>query len=265
MIVDIMGFIGNMCVVLITIYTFYLTFFSRKIKIVGCGITNSVFEGCQIHFSLHSHTLQSFEVSEMSVIFQDQSVRLKLEEPVIIEPRMTTKIIAERYTRLTENIDLDDIMLGKNWGLILRTQNNIIYTSIKKWDLGIRKKHKYRKGYYHRVGTINQIYGETVISDMVKYVIWIRLMQYDKPIFMTEDGRMSQTIEGYNGIEDVDRLSLKQIRKQIAKLLGVSKKYIVIEDVALIKGDEPLEIQLLDENGEDILEGMEIGDFKMRK
>lgn len=220
---DIMEFTGNMCVVLITIYTFYLTFFSKKIKIVGCGISNSVFEGCQIHFSLHSHTLQSFEVSKISVVFQDKSVQLNLEEPIIIEPRMTTKVITERYTRLTENIDLNDIMLGKNWGLILHIQDNIIYTSNKKWDLGIRKKRKYRKGYYHRIGTINQIFGETVISDMVKYVIWIRLIQYDKPIFMTEDGRMSQTIEGYNGIEDVDSLSLKQIRKQIAKLLEVSK------------------------------------------
>lgn len=209
--------------------------------------------------------MQSFEVSKISVVFQDKSVQLNLEEPIIIEPRMTTKVITERYTRLTENIDLNDIMLGKNWGLILHIQDNIIYTSNKKWDLGIRKKRKYRKGYYHRIGTINQIFGETVISDMVKYVIWIRLIQYDKPIFMTEDGRMSQTIEGYNGIEDVDSLSLKQIRKQIAKLLEVSKKYIIIEDVALIKGDEPVEIQLLDENGENILEGMEIGNFQMQK
>lgn len=265
MIMDIMEFTGNMCVILITIYTFYLTFFSKKIKIVGCSISNSVFEGCQIHFSLHSYTLQSFEVREISVIFQDKSVHLKLEEPVIIEPRMTTKVIAERYTRLTENIDLNDILLSKNWGLILHTHNDIVYTSIKKWDLGIRKKRKYRKGYYHSISTINQIYGETVISDMVKYIIWIRLIQYDKPIFMTVDGHMSQTIEGYNCIEDVDSLSLKQIRKQIAKLLGVSKKYIIIEYVELIKGDETLEIQLLDENGENILEGMEICDFQMQK
>lgn len=35
--------------------------------------------------------------------------------------------------------------------------------------------------------------------------------------------------------------------------------------MALIKGDEPVEIQLLDENGENILEGMEIGNFQMQK
>lgn len=262
---DIMDFTGNMCVVLITIYTFYLTFFSKKIKIVGCGISNSVFEGCQAYFSLHSYSLQTFEVREISVIFQDKSVNLKLEESVIIEPRMTTKVITQRYTRFTENIDLDEVLMSKKWGLILHTQNGMIYTSTKKRDLGIRKKRKYRKCCYHRISTFNQLYGGIVISDNVKYVIYIGLGLCDKPIFMTEYGHLSQTVGGYNGIEDVESLSLKQIRKQIAKLLGVSKKYISIENVALIEDDGPIEIQLLAENGENIFEGVEIGEIQMRK
>lgn len=265
MIMDIMDFTGNMCVVLITIYTFYLTFFSKKIKIVGCGISNSAFEGCQIYFSLHSHTLQTFEVKEISVIFLDKCVHLKLEEPAIIEPRMTTKVISEKYTRFTEKIDLNDVLLGKKWGLILHTQNGILYTSTKKWDLGITKKRKYRQCCYHRISTFNQSYGGIVISDNVKYVIYIGLGLYDEPIFMTEYGHMSQSIGGYNGIEGIESLSLKQIRKQIAKLLGISKKYILIEDVAFIEENEPIEIQLLDENGENILGNMEIGDIQMQR
>lgn len=65
-IMNITDFIGNMCVVAITIYTFYLGYFCKKIKVVSYGTTDSIFEGSQTYFILHSYSLQTFEVKEIS-------------------------------------------------------------------------------------------------------------------------------------------------------------------------------------------------------
>lgn len=261
-IMDITDFIGNMCVVAITIYTFYLTFYSKRMKVVGWGMTNSVFEGSQIHFSIHSYFMQTFEIQAISIISGNRSIYLQLEQPTIVEPRMTIRICSKQYTRFTELIDVDEILCERQWGLLLHTRDKVLYTSAKRWDSGIRKKYCYRKHKYHRITICNLEWGNVVLSDMVRYVIYVG--GDDTPIFMTEDGRLSRMVSDYNVLEKVTGASPKQIRKTIAKLLNISKKNMYVEEVFQLE-EEPVQLQLLNENGEDLLEGAEIENIHIKR
>ena len=262
-IMDITDFIGNMCVVAITIYTFYLGYFCKRIKVVSYGSTDSVFEGSQIYFILHSYSLQTFEVKEISLVCDGKCVHLKLQEPTIIEPRRTTKILAEQYTGFTENIEMTDILFEQIHALFLHTHEGILYASLKSWDNGIIKKHLYRKQKYAQINTYSLIYGGKVISDLVKFVIYIDMPMYDEPVFMTKFGAMSQLVGGYNHIEDIQNFSMKKIRKIIADLLNISKNCVSVNEIPTVDNDKPMNIQLLDENGEDLLRGGSVGDVKI--
>lgn len=139
MLIETMNFLGNMCVVLITVYTVYLTFYSKRIKVVSCGLSSSIFASDQIHLSLHSYTMQSFEVREVSFIFEDKSVRIALQEPYVIEPRMTTKVLTKSFTRLADDIDIMDVLLGGGSGesfSIHRTVSSIAPTGNGIWGSG---------------------------------------------------------------------------------------------------------------------------------
>ena len=263
-IMNITDFIGNMCVVAITIYTFYLGYFCKKIKVVSYGTTDSIFEGSQTYFILHSYSLQTFEVKEISLICDGKCVHIKLQEPTIIEPRRTTKVVTEQYTGFTENIEMTEILFDKIRGVFLHTHDGVLYASMKTRDNGIINKWLYRKHKFSKISTYSITYGDTVISDLVKYVIYIRLSMYDDPIFITKFGIMSQPIGGCSQIEDIEKLSAKKIRRIIADLLEISKDYVFISEIPIMDNEKSMDMQLLGESGKVILDGEDVGELKIK-
>ena len=71
-------------------------------------------------------------------------------------------------------------------------------------------------------------------------------------------------LSDYNVLEKVAGASPKQIRKTIAKLLNISKKNMYVEEVFQLE-EEPVQLQLLNENGEDLLEGAEIENIHIKR
>lgn len=63
--------------------------------------------------------------------------------------------------------------------------------------------------------------------------------------------------------EDIQNFSTKKIRKIIADLLNISKDCVSVNEIPTVDNDKPMNIQLLDENGEDLLSGGTVGDVKI--
>lgn len=59
---------------------------------------------------------------------------------------------------------------------------------------GIINKWLYRKHKFSKISTYSITYGDTVISDLVKYVIYIRLSMYDDPKYRQRSVKKSSTL-----------------------------------------------------------------------
>ncbi len=100
-------FLGNICVVAITIYTFYLTFLSKKVKIIGCATQHSVFEGERLSFTLYNYSMQAFDISRVYLICdKTRLIPISLKESVVLEPRKSLVLEIPPYTRLMEEVDI---------------------------------------------------------------------------------------------------------------------------------------------------------------
>lgn len=229
-IMNTVDFLGNFCVVLITLYTFYLTFCSKKIKVIGYSDVTSAFEGEYLKISLQSFSMKAFEITSICVITENgQSISLKLEQPTVLEPRRTVELVTEPYTKLIGFPEhMTDILMGK-WNLILVTRGQMICASMRRYQ---RKKHierKYKKHQYERIQTWSSEYEDVVLSESVRYAIQIVHEENYELVYMTEAGFTNRCLAGYNSF-DIECMDAEDIRQMFAELLHMDIDYILITE-----------------------------------
>lgn len=254
-------FLGNICVVAITIYTFYLTFLSKKVKIIGCTTKHSVFEGERLSFTLHNYSMQAFDISRVYLICdKTRLIPISLKESVVLEPRKSLVLEIPPYTRLMEDVNVYSKEYQKHWCLVLGSDIGCIYASARKWDIGQSVIRKVEKNQYRRVGVVRLEVDGIVVSEQVRYVIRVYTSKYVTHFLMTDYGFTDKPIDGCNVFEKyVGRK--KKLRKVIAKRLNIPKGCISIEDLNVVDSEqqEPFSMELIDtETGKNLLEGVDV-------
>ena len=103
-IINVFSLSANICVLLLTGMTFYLTALSNKLKFISWGFSTSVFDGNIISLSLENTTLHSISISSISLVkkMEDgiyRSIKLvSYDDPLVIDGRRVTKITTKPYT-----------------------------------------------------------------------------------------------------------------------------------------------------------------------
>lgn len=199
----------------IAIYTFYLTFISKKISILTFSHSFNMWQSDTVSFWIKNKTLKSIIISKVDMIY-DNKYRLpigKYESPKVLDPFKSMEIEMEPYTSMEPitMYELSKMFIGKaNIHLeIITDDNKTIYAKIKGCKYKPKKNAK-----------VEQIYlcvskfGETVLKDDYVYVLQYRIGENGniETAFINNKGLISTDIFGFNAIPR-ESLSNKDVVK----------------------------------------------------
>ena len=99
------GLVSNICVLFLTVYTLYLTAFSRKMDFISMGHSMSVFFGESVHFYIKNRSLHSIPITKVFLLKNGGMFhRINIadyEQPLIIDAWHIGKIETEPFTYIT--------------------------------------------------------------------------------------------------------------------------------------------------------------------
>ena len=94
---NIISFLANICVLVITVYTLYLTAFCRKLRFITIGFSMTQFFGESMSISIANKSLHAISITEIFIMKKKdgQFYRItikKFEEQKIIKPCQISNI-----------------------------------------------------------------------------------------------------------------------------------------------------------------------------
>lgn len=105
---EVIGIIADICILVITAFTMYLTVLSRKISLVSMGTSYGTFYGDSIHFLLKNSSLHSIPVVKVFVLkkIKGKFYQIMLEEygddPLVIDSWHIKRIDTEPFTTILD-------------------------------------------------------------------------------------------------------------------------------------------------------------------
>jgi len=247
---DWVSFGADICIFIITIYTFYLTFLAKKIRCVSFGMELSAFEGTKLSVVLENRCLASIAIESVDLLIDDKYIiNLKRynKNPITIEPLKTYKVTTDA---ITDSVNPDEYMLkiisGKSFEAIVRlytgetietSKNNFfrrIFIYLKRKLNLIKDKSQNKKR--EEIKLVRKQIDGIFISNFIKYMLTINNRKRRKIILVLDTGKCSKS---YN--------NLKNIPSDIVKDYNKTKEYIQ----SLLNNDEKFELIELKKNKED--------------
>ena len=223
------GLVSNICVLFLTVYTLYLTAFSRKMDFISMGHSMSAFFGESIHFYIKNRSLHSIPITKvfllknMGGMFHRISIA-DYKQPLIIDAWHIGKIETEPFTHIMgvdepgegEEKAFEDAYekpsistIHMNAVIGVETGNKVIWIKpYKKAPLRMAKR-AYKKLNYDILSVSRKCYGDKVLSKSVNFVIHFLSKDLNgqkavKTVFAIVGEQhilLSDPICGHNGLE----------------------------------------------------------------
>jgi len=196
-------FLADVCILLITIYTFYLTFLSKKIKVISFGRHLS-WEGDSMNIVLENKSLSPISITRIDAIVEKKN-KFKFrnfDEPLILPPFSTKVVVMSPYSHMPD-FNFDDIVFQ------IATSSKTRIVHFKKRVFLSRKVKKDLPN----VMIVTRKFNDKVIMPGTKYILTLKTNEGTKTICIFGNGVMTDNIFGYNGIpeeivEDEQKLRL---------------------------------------------------------
>lgn len=244
---------SNICIVCITLYTAYLQFWSKSIKVLGYSYHSTMFYGDSAILQLRNESLSPVSIKCIYMVFYNQQKILfkKYEEPFLVEGRHCFRVemdpISESVPELVE-------VPYEERSLIIQFAdgNSISLFSRKGWKCKIAlwyKNYKFIKSLkknlqyeLHKLRTINIIrrkFEGKCLSSSVRFVLVIKQESVIRTIFINKHGHMSDACF-FNGmwINGLGTGSYSEIKEKIDKgFKGLDMEY------RLYKVEEVIEVE----------------------
>lgn len=195
---DILNIVANIILVSTGSYIFWLTYFSRKVKISSLQLQFEMFFGNTFSIVLKNYTLQDFELKKIYIILKDgKSLEYDLEKEnknfILLLARKSLKINI-KYSNTNINFTYNDIDR-----IEAETTSNKLICYRGKFKLLKYIFHKWFHIYIKNKGVVpffSYKYGNTVLSLCVRYVISLYNKDgtFDKNIFVTDNGICDKNI-----------------------------------------------------------------------
>lgn len=205
---DWVNFAANMCILVITIYTFFITFISQKIKLRSISTASSNSEGNSFSVVLENKTLSPILIDNINLIVDGQyKVKVKrFDSPLILEPFTAKKVTSEKYSYTVPN--LENMSDYKNV-VEVNISGKKIYLSLNKNTPKVSKNMKQSR---ENVIRITNTYNGKNVPQFAKYILIVSKDDWNNTVFIFESGAMTGEIFGYNSLP-------KKVVKKKAKLI----------------------------------------------
>jgi len=204
---DILPAIGDLCLFFISVYTFRLTIFPKKLRFIEYRACYSSFEGDSLEITLENRALSPMVISSVSVVENGYLVKIFSKDdadgPCIIDGFKTGQIKMVPFTSIDSQEG--EISLGhtKDPYLIVSTSRGTQYLNLA----GAPKKHflKLRKQFNSvKPTTVKRFYfNGKILKPYVRYAItYVDACGNTHTIFVHKSGSMSEAPFGYNALSE---------------------------------------------------------------
>lgn len=236
-IINLSSLLANICVLLLTGVTFYLTTLSNKIKYVSLGFSSSAFNGETISLSLENTTLHSISISSISLIkkMEDgiyRSIKLvSYDDPLVIEGRRVTKITTKPYTYIWGLDSVTDLHMNAIF-CIESGSKTLFVKPYKKAPLKEVKKLYKKHRVFEPLSVMRSEFNHQVVSKNVRYAIHIKTGESScewNTILLTEYGFLNGTICGYNGLDTSKYNSVETLKAHLVDTFNIPSEDIHVQ------------------------------------
>ncbi|MBD5133315.1 MAG: hypothetical protein HDT38_02410 [Clostridiales bacterium] len=205
---DVLPAIGNLCLFFISVYTFRLTIFPKKLRFIGYKPCLSMFEGDAVEITLENRALSPVVIEAVSVVLNGYNIKIFSEEddgPCIIDGFKTGKIKMIPFSSIYCEEGEISFGIDKDIYLIVDTPRGKQYLNYagdpKKYFLRFREKFNPVK---HATVKRNYFNGK-ILKPYVRYaILYADRQKNTHTVFVLPSGVMSEMLFGYNGLtEDI--------------------------------------------------------------
>lgn len=247
-IATIVGIIADIAILVMTIYTLYITAFSKRMKFISVSFQHNIFYGEHVSISLMNRSLHAIPVQELFVMKQENGIfyrvcLFKSSDPIVIDSWNVKKLQSDTYTAIEnwsgegETVDSHDIF--KDYVIGVVSGEKVLWIKpYKKAPLRSAKK-VYRRGDFTILTVAKRGYEDYVLSEGVNCVIHIREKDMNGQYHLhtvlgiagMEDGGtllLSSGIRGYNMISECG-CTEAAIKKTLRNTLGLEKEDVFVE------------------------------------
>lgn len=221
---DWVTFASDICILLITLYTFYKTFISKKIRFVSVFESLSISDGNNFSIVIENKSLSPQVINDIHLIIDNKyKIQVKkLEAPLILEPYTAQKVESERYSYTDPRLPG---LIGTKMVLEVTTSRKKLYLPIHK---KIPKVKPELKKLSDNVMKITNIYNNKIVPSNAIFVLIVIKGECENTIFIFENGTMTGTVLGYNAVPEEVAKDIQTLRNFLDSWLKPSEvKYYV--------------------------------------
>lgn len=240
---------SNICIVGITLYTAYLQFWCKSIKVLGYSYHGTMFYGDSAILQLRNESLSPVSIKCIYMVFYNQQKILfkKYEEPFLVEGRHCFRVemdpISESVPELVE-VPYEERSLiiqfadGKSISLFSRKgwkRKIALWYKNYKFIRRLEKNLQYELHKLRSINIIRRKFEGKCLSSSVRFILVIKQKSVIRTIFINKHGHMSEAcfFNGMwiNGLGDGSYSEIKTKIDEGFKGQDLEHKLYKIEDV----------------------------------
>ena len=203
---DILPAIGNLCLFFISVYTFRLTIFPKKLRFIKYVPSFSTFEGDSVEITLENRALSPVVVQTVSLVSDGYNIKIFSEDDdgtCIIDGFKTGKIRMNPFSFIFTEEGEINFGLEKELYLVVKTPRGKQYLNLvgapKRYFLRLREKlHPTKRTIVKR-----HYFNEKILKPYVRYaILYADKNGNTQTVFVHNSGLMSKALFGYNGLPE---------------------------------------------------------------
>ncbi len=209
------SFGADMCILGITLYTTWKTFFEKRIKLLTYSPNFcSMFGGSYISVVVENTSLSPLSVEKVDIVYDNRYVinLNTFQEPLILKPQQATTITMMPFSQLS-GLSLGEIE-HKDFYLIFKTSKGKIISNFKRMPI---KKNSNNK--CQIITVMRRTFNGLIISPDIKYAILMKNEEKQQTILMNNFGIMDKDIYGYNAIPRNDINDIQLVKGHIKTII----------------------------------------------
>lgn len=187
---------ADVCILAITIYTTWKTFWQKRIKCIYYKPSIRMFGGDMLSITVENLSLSPVSLLSVNIIY-DNKYKLNLvkyDTPFILMPMQATNISSEPFSQLSQ-LSISELSL-MNYHIEFITTNGTVYEYFKRKDY----KPNLKTNEHTIITKIRNTFNGIVRPYDSKYALLLHKFNYDKTIIINDGGLMSDDVFGINAI-----------------------------------------------------------------
>lgn len=197
---------GNICIFLITSYTFYLTLWPKPLKLIDFQFHMSSFEGDSLRFSLENRSLSTQVVRSVDMIVDSCVInvfkgyrRIDSFDIALFEMEPYSYLISEKGDKIKGSD-----YFGDKFSLRIATSRSRVYiVKLKRAFFIQRCLYKKNMKKYAQGGAVRNTLNDQIIVPGVEYALILTgKNNQKKTVFIHDSGLLSDSTLGFNAIPE---------------------------------------------------------------